>query len=453
METARTKSQGREWRIKDGEPNVSSHPPSSTLPPRRILVRGVNWLGDAVMTTPALLRLREKFPGARITLLTPEKLADLWKNHPAIDDVISFTPDEGVLLIANRLRAESLRRFLESSQERTAAGRAAYQETAMRSGTLAQAVGNVVKEVSKATIDAAKDARKRAIDLALVLPNSPRSAIEVFLAGIPQRIGYARPWRNFFLTQAVPPRAGAVKMRKRTAAEVRRLAAGEIAGNWKLGIGNSQGHQIYEYLHLAAALGANPELLAPQLFVTPEEIEAVKMKFGLAKTSQAVFGLNPGAEYGPAKRWPVEKFIAAAKTIQQRTDCALLLFGAEKDAAITGRIESAIRNPQSAIFNLAGKTSLRELMALMKLCRVVLTNDTGPMHVAAALGTPVVVPFGSTSPELTGPGLPGDTRHKLLKSDAPCSPCFLRECPIDFRCMNGITVGRVVEAAIEAANG
>ena len=116
-------------------------------------------------------------------------------------------------------------------------------------------------------------------------------------------------------------------------------------------------------------------------------------------------------------------------------------------------MESAIRqfgNSQFAIC--AGQTSLRELMALLKICRVLLTNDTGPMHVAAALGTPVVVPFGSTSPELTGPGLPGDPRHHLLKSDAPCSPCFLRECPIDFRCMNGISVERVVEAVLQAVN-
>ena len=92
-------------------------------------------------------------------------------------------------------------------------------------------------------------------------------------------------------------------------------------------------------------------------------------------------------------------------------------------------------------------------MSLLKLCRVLLTNDSGPMHVAAALGTPVVVPFGSTSPELTGPGLPGDSRHRLLKSDAPCSPCFRRECPIDFRCMNGISVERVVEAVFRRNSG
>ncbi len=92
-------------------------------------------------------------------------------------------------------------------------------------------------------------------------------------------------------------------------------------------------------------------------------------------------------------------------------------------------------------------------MAALSLCRVLLTNDTGPMHVAAALGVPVVVPFGSTSPELTGPGLPGDPRHHLLKSDAACSPCFLRECPIDFRCMNGLSVERITRAVVESSNG
>ena len=207
-------------------------------------------------------------------------------------------------------------------------------------------------------------------------------------------------------------------------------------------------HQIHEYLHLVAALGANPEPLTPQLFVTPGEIEAANKKFDLSKIERPLLGLSPGAEYGPAKRWPMEKFIAAASEIQKRTHCTWLVFGGQADVDIANRIESAMASPPSAIWNLAGKTSLRELMTLLKICRVLLTNDSGPMHVAAALGTPVVVPFGSTSPELTGPGLPGEAWHRLLKSDAPCSPCFLRECPIDFRCLNGIAVERVVEAVL-----
>jgi len=373
------------------------------LPPApRILIRGTNWLGDAAMTIPALLRLREKFPVAHIALLTPDKLRELWLHHPAVNKTISFAPGESIFAIGKKLRAGEF-------------------------------------------------------DLALVLPNSPRSAIETWLAGIPQRIGGARPWRNFFLTNAIAPRSGAVKMRKLTVAEIHRRTgvapvSDQIEDNLETGrmpVLQTTAHQIHEYLHLSAALGANPESLPPQLFVTPYEIESAKKKFGLGKMTRPVFGLNPGAEYGPAKRWPVEKYIAAAKEIQQRTNCTWILFSGKSDVAFANQIESAIHNPQSAIFNLAEKTSLRELMALLKLCRVLLTNDTGPMHVAAALGTPVVVPFGSTSPELTGPGLPDDTRHRLLKSDAPCSPCFLRECPIDFRCMNGISVERVVEAVLQ----
>jgi heptosyltransferase-2 len=365
----------------------------------RILVRGVNWLGDAVMTTPALLRLREKFPAAHIALLGPEKLKDLWRHHPAVDETISFAPGENIFSTGKKLRAGKF-------------------------------------------------------DLALVLPNSPRSALEIFLARIPQRLGHARPWRNFFLTQTVAPRADAVKMRKRSIAEIRALVAADANRRTDRAFTSAVAgaHQIHEYLHLTAALGANPEPLPPQLFVAPEEIEAAKNKFGLSEISQPIFGLNPGAEYGPAKRWPVEKFILAAKNIQQRTDCIWILFGGKNDLPITNQIEAEIQNSKFIIKNVCGKTSLRELMSLMKLCRVLLTNDTGPMHVTAALGTPVVVPFGSTSPELTGPGLPGDSRNHLLKSDAPCSPCFLRECPIDFRCMNGIGVGQVVEAVVKSFN-
>ena len=379
---------------------------SFKIPPRRILVRGTNWLGDAVMTTPALLRLREKFPNTHIALLTPEKLRELWLHHPAVNETISFASGESVFSIGKKLRGGKF-------------------------------------------------------DLALVLPNSPRSVLEIFLAGIPERIGYARPWRNFFLTQTVVPRADAVKMRKRSAAEIKKLivapqsSAGvspvsgkKLAGETPAPLSST--HQIHEYLHLAAALGANPEPLAPQLFVTPEEIQPVKKKFALEKIDGPIFGLNPGAEYGPAKRWPVEKFIAAAKEIQQRTNCTWILFGGKGDLQLSERIESEIQNSKFKIQNFCGQTSLRELMALLKLCRVLLTNDTGPMHVAAALGTLVVVPFGSTSPELTGPGLPGDPQHRLLKSDAPCSPCFLRECPIDFRCMNGISVEQVVQAILQA---
>jgi heptosyltransferase-2 len=364
--------------------------PKPEIFPRRVLIRGTNWLGDAVMTTPALMRLRETFPDAHIALLTPEKLRELWTNHPAVNETISFVSGENVFSVAKKLRAQKF-------------------------------------------------------DRALVLPNSPRSAIEPWLAGIPQRIGYARPWRNFFLTSKVAPRVDVVKMQKRSVAEIEEL----IRTPKPRTAPPASAHQIHEYLNLVAALGANPEPLPPKLFVTPEEIESAKKKFGLEKIAQPIFGLNPGAEYGPAKRWPVEQFIVAAKDIQQRTNCVWILFGGKSDAPLTAQIASAIHDSRFTIHDLAGKTSLRELMALLKICRVLLTNDTGPMHVAAALGTPVAALFGSTSSDLTGPISSGEFRHPILQSDAPCSPCFLRECPIDFRCMNGISVERVVEAVLD----
>ena len=375
---------------------MPSHPPSAIRHPRRILVRGVNWLGDAVMTTPALLRLRERFPEAHIALLSPEKLGSLWNHHPAVNEVITFAAGENLPTVGRRLRA-----------------------------------GN--------------------FDLALVFPNSPRSALEVFFARIPHRVGYARPWRNWLLTQTVPTRPGHVQMHKRSVAEIQNLVAANPTRHAARLTPPPAGHQIHEYLHLAAALGASQEGLPPQLTVKADEIESAKIKFGLEKITTPIFALNPGAEYGPAKRWPVERFVAVAREIQKRTDCVWLLLGGKGDTQLTAQIESAIGPPPSARRNLSGQTTLRELMAVLSQCRVLLTNDTGPMHVAAALGTPVVVPFGSTSPELTGPGRPGDAHHRLLKSDAPCAPCFRRECPIDFRCMNGLSVERVVAAVLDCA--
>jgi len=365
-----------------------------------ILVRGVNWLGDAVMATPALQRLREAQPKAKITLLTHVKLQGLWRRHPAIDEVILFAEGENVFSVGRKLREGKF-------------------------------------------------------DAALVLPNSPRSALETRLAGIPRRVGVARPWRNWLLTEALPPHPGIVPMRKRPADEIKRLIQnGAPPAAEPRGV-----HHIHQYLHLAAAFGAKTEPMAPQLFVSDGQIQKFMVTFNLTPESRW-FGLNPGAEYGPAKRWPEERFIAAAVELHRRTNCRWFLFGVTADWEANARIlqgihhraaRQGIRFSQPLALNLAGETGLLELCAGLKFCRVLLTNDSGPMHVAAALGTPVVVPFGSTSPEQTGPGLPGDTRHQILRANAPCSPCFLRECPVDFRCMNGISVESVVEAVEKVA--
>lgn len=377
-------------------------------PVRRIVVRGVNWLGDAVMTTPALVRLRAAFPDAHISLLTPEKLGDLWLHHPVVDAVAQIRPEESVWRVARQLRRESF-------------------------------------------------------ELGIVFPNSPRTALELWLAGVPRRIGHAAPWRRWLLTHSVPTRPGHVAMRKRSSREVRALLQSGRAS--VASAPQPLAHHVHHYLNLVATVGADPTPLPPQLTVTDRELEAVAQRFGLERTGDVAspwLGLNAGAEYGPAKRWPRESFVAAARALQLQTGCRWLILGGRQDVdlataiardlapAPADRFVEPTNASPSAVVNLAGRTTLRELCAVLKLCRVVLTNDTGPMHVAAAVGTPVVVPFGSTSPDLTGPGLPNDPRHHLLTSDVPCRPCFLRECPVDLRCLKSITIERVV-AAVRAA--
>jgi lipopolysaccharide heptosyltransferase II len=372
----------------------------------RILVRGVNWLGDAVMTTPALQRLREAHPKAHIALLTPSKLEGLWKLHTDIDQVVTFEPGESVWSVGRRLR-------------------------------------------------------RLEFTTALVLPNSPRSALEVFLARIPRRVGHPRPWRDWLLTERVPPRAAETPMRKRTPSEIRRLIASPEASRPPAMLA-PETHHVHLYLNLAAALGAAREVAAPRIFVAETEVEGILRRFKFPSRgpgrNPALLGIHAGAEYGPAKRWPRERFIAAAVKAREKTGCHCWVFGGPSEVNFARELAAEIGRAGSpgTVRSLAGETSLRELCVALKACHVLLTNDSGPMHVAAAAGTLVVAPFGSTSPELTGPGLPGlarQFRHQVFSARAVCSPCFLRECPIDFRCMTNIPASDVAAALIRALEG
>ncbi|MGZ5544535.1 MAG: lipopolysaccharide heptosyltransferase II, partial [Limisphaerales bacterium] len=319
-------------------------------------------------------------------LLSHEKLADLWHGQPFVDEVLTFTSEESVFAVAMRLRPQKF-------------------------------------------------------TLGIAFPNSTRSALELRLAGIPRRVGYAGGVRNLLLNRRVPRRKDAVTMHKRSDAEIARDAdlTRTVQSIPKTA------HHIFDYLGIVAAVGASAQPLSPQIFVADKEVALAREKFGLSG-EQLVFGLNPGAEYGPAKRWQKERFAAAAAKLQMKYKARWIIFGGARDTELCNWVAEQIGmfSPEKEPINVAGKTTLRELAALLKACRIVLTNDTGPMHLAAAVGAQVVVPFGSTSPELTGP--PADNA-RILRSQVGCSPCFRRECPIDFRCMKSIEVSAVVDAA------
>jgi lipopolysaccharide heptosyltransferase II len=321
--------------------------PAKELKPFRILIRGSNWLGDSIISVPAVRAIKAGRPDAHITVISPEKIAQVWKLVPDVDEVL-----------------------------------------ALKSGSLIGAVSLI--------------RRQAAFDVAILFPNSLRTALEAWLAGIRRRVGYPGHPRRWLLNQVVAeePRVGPIQ------------------------------HQVYRYLRMARELGGPT---APP--VTKMFLPRVRMNGAPAK-----LGLCPGAEYGPAKRWLPERFAEVALAIASERPVQWTLFGTAADAERGAAIETALG---PGCINRIGKTSLDELVAELSECVLLLTNDTGTMHLATLLGVPVVAIFGSTEPRLTGPL---GTGHEVLRHQVECSPCFLRECPIDFRCMKAVTVDEVVES-------
>ncbi len=236
---------------------------------------------------------------------------------------------------------------------------------------------------------------------ALLLPNSLRSAAEAFLARIPQRTGYVRGGRGFLLTQPVPvPPQNPLRL-----------------------------HRRFYYLDLVAALNL------------PVDDQMPALRTGPAPDPGGPFlAVCPGAEYGPAKRWPVANFAAVARDFAERRKLRIVLFGAPGDAPVAAEFAALVPEAENRV----GRTSLAEFMAALAAAKLVLCNDSGAMHLASVLGAPTVAVFGSTEPQLTGPLGP---RHAVVRHHVPCSPCFLRECPIDFACMTSVTPERVIAVA------
>jgi heptosyltransferase-2 len=251
-------------------------------------------------------------------------------------------------------------------------------------------------------------------DVAILFPNSLRVALESWLRAIPRRVGYRGHWRSWFVNQIVR--------------EPRKPRAPE--------------HHSVRFLRIASECGAETE--------KPSNAQRSSLNVQLSDSNQLStinhrplkIGLCPGAEYGPAKRWLPERFAEVAAKISAQSSAQWILFGTKNDAAVGNQIAAAIGDH---CMNRIGHTTLDQLIDELRECRLVLTNDTGTMHLASLLGLPVVAIFGSTEPRLTGPLGNG---HILLRRHVECSPCFLRECPIDFRCMKAISTQEAADAVL-----
>jgi heptosyltransferase-2 len=311
----------------------------------RILVVAPNWIGDALMAQPLLARLRSRTPGAQIDVLAPAWVAPVARRMAEVEDVIAVPLRHKALQLGSRWRI-------------------------------------------------ARELKARRYDEAIVLPNSWKSALLPFFAGIPVRTGYVGEVRYGLLNN------------------IHKNAAPGMALHYAR-LSEPSGTQVKEPL---------PE---PRLRVAAQEVEAVRRRFGI----HGPYGVFcPGAEYGPAKRWPYFRELSARLEGQS----VILGSASDREAAqgIVGR-------------NLVGETSLDEAIAVIAGADYVVTNDSGLMHIAAALGRPQVALLGSSSPRHTPPL---SSAARVLWLAVECSPCFERECPLGhFRCMRELTVESVLE--------
>ena len=265
-------------------------------------------------------------------------------------------------------------------------------------------------------------------DAAILLPNSFESAALVRAAGIPQRIGYGRDARSWLLTRAIPvPRRGEIPR-----------------------------HESFYYLELLRRAGLGGALPSGEMVIRLEGLEATRSS-GSARLASAglagaaVVGLSPGAEYGSAKRWLPERFAAAGAALASEwSGGAVAVFGTARERPLCEEVTAMVATKGVLARNLAGQTKLTEFIEMTAACRVVITNDSGAMHIASALGVPTVSVFGATDHVGTGPTGP---LARIVRHAVDCSPyphpCLLRDCPIDHRCMKAVTAGEVTRTALD----
>jgi len=333
---------------------------------KRVVVRGTNWVGDSVITVPALRALRRVLPQTHITLVLRPGAKGLFADTDFIDDLLVYDR-RNMFSVLSQVRAW----------------------------------------------------RKQRFDLAILFQNAFEAALIPFLAGVPLRLGYATESRQALLSHPIP------------------------LPEWR-----SERHEVFYYLYLITALEqllfqssticeAEPDAT---LHISSErKLEAAKFlaTFGV-KDNQSVVAICPGSINSRAKRWPAESYAALAdRLLEDRKQ--VVIVGSKDELDVTEAVVSKMRQKPVV---LTGKTTIDQLTALLGLADLVVTNDTGPAHIAAALGRPTLVIFGPTNPLTTRPF---SGQAEILRHPPDCAPCMLRDCPIDHRCMTAISVDEVVE--------
>ena len=345
---------------------------------KRILIRGVNWIGDAVLTLPAIQSIRRSFPDSHIALLVKPWVSGLFKENRDIDEIILY--DDCHRGISGRIRLS-------------------------------------------------RELRKKKFDTAILLQNAFDAALITWLAGIPKRIGYKRDGRGLLLTDAVSIKPEILEQ-----------------------------HQVHYYLDLLNSAGIKTSVTEPYISISETERTWARNHLSscFSDSTTPLIGINPGAAYGSAKRWLPERFAELIIKIFTEINGRVIIFGNESETEIANEIITEINrlkiklnmeNYRSHLLIMSGKTDLRELASLISECDALITNDSGPMHMASALFVPVIAIFGSTSPKRTGPF---GQIHKIISTDIPCSPCMKRVCPEEhLRCMTDITAQEVFTAVTE----
>ncbi len=324
---------------------------SLRMPPSRLLLRVPNWIGDVVLSLPALRDLRRNFPESRLEVLARPWVAKLYEAVSEVDAVV----------VSRGLRADA---------------------TALRGG----------------------------YDAGVLFTNSFGTALSLALAGIPERWGYATEARGPLLTR-----------RARVPAAIR---------------GRSQ---VYYHRAMLAGVGLQVSASPDASLRCPEPWSArAASKLGPGR----FIGINPGAAFGSAKRWIPARYAAAASRVAWERGAQVVILGGAAERPLGEAIAAAMDAPAR---NLCGETDLPELVGVLSRLELLLSNDSGPMHLASALGTPLVAVFGPTDWRETAPA--GPAPHRLVREGVDCAPCMLRECPIDHRCMTRLGVERVVEQA------